>query len=370
MKSRWILLSAIMGILAAVLFVMAYKIHTPAWIIGTAAFIAGFLFFIFRNPEFWYRRMAASLIFAWIAISAIPLTAANAAVRDFFNIEVEFTPPTPIYHVGFVVIIGLLVVADYKMRTRQPVEQKTPTPSQSKKEKQETIKKVKETVTAVIERSSITQKQKSKLLSDIDFTLGQITYHLRSSRKRLTLLSPVNTAVRTPFEFKWNYKNENEQLSPQYHFTVTEIKNPQKVLYEKQLAQPELAAPKTLIEALKPDTWYAWNVRILDSENQAVTSSAAHSQKAKYRFKLFAQDEVLKPLLNELKKQSHAKPAELHTGRALIYETFELLDDALFELEQALNLNHQSDYAKNLRRRILNAQGKPEPISERRAHRA
>lgn len=362
MKLKWILLSALMGIFAAVLLVMAYKIRTPAWIIGTAGFIAGFLFFIFRNPEFWYRRMAASLIFAWIALSTIPLTAINAAIRDYFNIEFEFKPPTPIYHIGFVVIISVLVIVDFLMRTRKPVESpkspKRPAASLSKKEKEETIKKVKETVTAVIERSPLSAKQKTKLLNDIDFTLGQVTYHLRSGKKKLTLQAPVFTAVRQPFAFVWDVSESAPK--PQYRLEVRAMDDPQSVLLETRELQSKLPAPQELLDQLKPDTWYAWSVEVLDSNQKRLASSDSHAQRDKYRFKLFAHDTILKPLIREFKNQSTLEPADQHAALALIYEAFELRDEALRELEHALQLDAQYAYAKQIRQRILHAQGKPE----------
>lgn len=362
MKSQWILTSALMGIVAAILFLLAYTIRSTAWILTTIVFIATFLFFIFRNPAFWYRRMAASMILAWITSTFIPIKSFTAVLKHYgANLEAEFPQPTTSYHIGFMFIITVLLVLDFLMRMKQlsPTSKRD---SYTGPPQDETMEKVKATVLAIIERSSITEKQKEKLVDDIDFTISQIQNHLgttRSGTSALTLLSPLNTAVRPPFVFDWKVDQQfiakNELSETPFKLIIRRMDNSE-VVFETSTTNSTLQAPDDLVQRLEPDVSYTWDIQVFDQKNELLLGSDSTPAIKHYNtFQLFSQNSTLDALLKEHKRDDSSTN---HVAIALILEKFDLKDEALTALHKALTIDPANEYADNRRKRILDAQGK------------
>ncbi len=366
MKLHWILLSALMGVVAALLFILAYTIQNIGWILATIVFVVTFLFFIFRNPALWYRRMAASMILAWITSTFIPIKSLSAVLEHYgVDIRADFPQPTALYHIGFMFIIAALLVFDYLMRTT-PDKQLSEIATSSKpiKPPEQTIEQVKETVLAIIERSSIAAKQKEKLKGDIDFTITQIQTHVRTVRsgglKNINLLSPLNTAVRSPFTFKWElsdrFMNSNDVSDLMFKLIISR-ENSNDIVFETSIKNSTFQSTAKLVERLNPGLWYTWTIQVLDKENNIVTSSEVVQLNSRFhKFKLFSENETLELLLQENRKKSVTD----FIATALIYETFELRKDALNEIEKALKIVPNDAYAVKFRKRIIAAQGKVE----------
>ena len=374
MKSRWILLSAFMGIVAAILFILAYKIRTPVWIIGTIIFVVTFLFFIFRNPEFWYRRMTAALVFAWITLSVVPLTSVNTAISNIFHMDVKFQHPSPLYHIGFMFIIALLVTADFFMRRlavqSNAAQTQVAHATLPKQEKAETVNKVRETVKAVIERSSITAKQKAKLLDDIDFMVNQITYHMRGGvKQKVKFLTPLNTAVRPPVQFAWavNENSTGQKQEPGYSFRlcIRDENNNDKIALETNTNDPNYKLTTRTAKKLKPDTWYIWDIAVFDENKTLIhESNSSGTAQRKNRFKIFAQDDILAPIVKELEQDTASDDPLSHAALALILDAFELRDEALASVEKALAIDPRYAYAKKIKQKIHRLQGISEGMSK------
>ncbi|GEM_PF-1886852 len=202
-----------------------------------------------------------------------------------------------------------------------------------------------------------------KIAGIATITLGQE----KAPKIRIKLLTPVNTAVRLPFSFRWHIDYDdiklNEQNQLKIRLSVFDEASPHDKMFQQEITNQEyLELPSDLQARLAKGQWYKWRIEVFDEKGELVETSMKRDNEIEVdvEFQIFSDEEILKTLeemfINAASTEDEMDIA-LNLAKAAIFQSLLLRNDAVDEFKKAIEKKPNDTYAYERTIAILHQQG-------------
>jgi tetratricopeptide (TPR) repeat protein len=227
----------------------------------------------------------------------------------------------------------------------------------------------------ILEKQRISQEAREKVQDAIDIlklagismmVLGQ----QETSALKIKLLSPVNTAMRWPFAFRWRLETKDSEFyeKSKLKLLLKIFESSQHAIFAQEVTGKDfLEIPVVLQEKLAKGQWYRWRVEAFNEKGELVGTCATKDNNIEIdpEFQVFAQEDVLKSLLDKYSafaiKQEKAG-FNPHVVLGAIYQSLLLRDEAVNEYGKAIEKEPTEKYLYERAIAVLQQQGLSEEI--------
>ncbi len=209
----------------------------------------------------------------------------------------------------------------------------------------------------ILEKQRLSKEAREKVQDAIDILklagISMVVLGLQeTSALKIKLLSPVNTAVRWPFAFRWRVemKDGESYEKSKLKLLLKIFESSQHAVFTQEITgKNSLELPVILQEKLAKGQWYRWRVEAFNEKGELVGTSTTKDSNIEIdpEFQVFAQEDVLKPLLDKYsvfafkQKETDFTP---HVILGAIYQSLLLRDEAVNEFRKAIEKEPTEKY--------------------------